>query len=402
MTYYSLPSVSIKINPSNLKVQFKNNNTKHINKTLSKYLNCIKKKISGCNNSWDNMKKYTNPYEYIHTPHPSNKHPISKIKPLSRAFFKFIEICNVFNILEPYKNKLKSFHLAEGPGGFIEAMLYMRLNNEDTYYGMTLVDGTNFNVPGWSKSKAFLKKHSNIIIERGVDDTGNLYNPDNFKHCVETYGNTMDVITGDGGFDFSVDFNKQETLAFRLIMSQVAYAIGMQKYKGSFILKIFDTFMKPSVDILYILSTFYESVSIMKPQTSRYANSEKYVICKNFKFHNTMVISQKFFNIICVLDNMGSANISISTILNVPINHRYLSSLEEINAIFGQQQIENILLTLRFIENKEKKGERLQQLTTKHIQKCIAWCVQNNIPYNKYTTVGNIFLNGANKKIKYG
>ena len=50
----------------------------------------------------------------------------------------------LFNLLEPYKRgSLKSFHLAEGPGGFIEATNYMRGNSNDLYYGMTLIDENN-------------------------------------------------------------------------------------------------------------------------------------------------------------------------------------------------------------------------------------------------------------------
>ena len=49
----------------------------------------------------------------------------------------------------------------------------------------------------------------------------------------------MDIITGDGGFDYSVDFNKQEILSSRLILAQVIYAIIMQKKNGIFILKIY-------------------------------------------------------------------------------------------------------------------------------------------------------------------
>jgi len=275
------------------------------------------------------------------------------------------------------------------------------MNNEDTYYGMTLIDSKNTNVPGWRKSEEFLEKHPNVIIETGEDKTGNLYNPANFKYCIDHYGNNMDIITGDGGFDFSIDFNKQEQLAFRLILSQVAYAIGMQRYGGTFILKFFDTFMKPSVDILYILSAFYENIHIIKPQTSRYANSEKYVVCTNFKYHNTSIISQKFHDIISVLNNMNLKNLSLSTILNIPINHRFTSALEDINAILGQQQMDNILTTLRFIENKERKGEKLNQLTTKNIQKCINWCIKNEIPHHKTTTTGNIFLGGSEAKKSY-
>jgi len=387
--------VTSTIHPNNLKVKFSNNNTQYINKTLSKYLNQIKEQIDKHSDEWDNIKKHTNPYEYIHTCYPNSKHPISKLKPLSRAFFKFIEIANIFDIFAQYNRNIHSFHLAEGPGGFIEAIQSMRMNNEDVYYGMTLIDKSNVNVPGWKKSENFLSKHSNIIIEDGEDGTGNLYNPANFNYCLENYGNSMDIITGDGGFDFSIDFNKQEELAFRLILSQVAYAIGMQKFNGTFILKIFDTVMKPSIDIIYILSAFYKKVHIIKPKTSRYANSEKYIVCMEFKYHNTTIISQKFNNIISVLNNMNLKDVSISTILDIPINQRFISGLEDINAILGQQQLENILTTLRFIENKERKGERLNQLTTKNIQKCITWCAKNQIPHHKTTSSGNIFLGGG-------
>jgi len=398
MTFYTLPLVSCVINSVNLKVKFSDGNKKFINKTLSKYLNQIKAKIDDCSEEWDNIKKYTNPYEYIHTSPPNSKFPICKLKPLSRAFFKFVEIANIFNIFAQYKRNITSFHLAEGPGGFIEAIQLLRLNNEDKYYGMTLINNKNLNVPGWKKSQQFLQKHPNVTIESGIDKTGNLYNPDNFKYCRDTYGNSMDIITGDGGFDFSIDFNKQEELAFRLILSQVAYAIALQRKGGTFILKFFDTFMKPSVDIIYILSAFYNNVHIVKPQTSRYANSEKYIVCMDFKYQNTAIISQKFHGIISVLNNMNLKNISISTILDIPINQRFISHLEDTNAILGQQQMENILTTLRYIENKERKGERLHQLSTKNIQKCITWCTKNSIPYHKTTSTGNIFLGNSTKK----
>lgn len=391
---YSLPNISHPINSINLKVKFNNNNTQIINNTLSKYLNQVKEKINKHGDEWDQIKKYTNSFEYIHTPYPNSKFPICKLKPLSRAFFKFIEIINVFDILTVYKNvPIKSFHLAEGPGGFIEALQLLRMNTNDTYYGMTLINKNNINIPGWKKSQQFLQKYPNVIIEKGADGTGDLYNPNNFEHCKNTYENSMDIITGDGGFDFSIDFNKQEELAFRLILSQVAYAIAMQKKGGVFILKLFDTYMQPTIDIIYILSSFYNNVHIIKPETSRSANSEKYLVCIDFKYQNTTLISKKFQGIITVLNNMNLKNISISTILNIPINHLFLSHIENINAILGQQQLENILLTLKYIENKERKGERLEQLASKNIQKCIKWCIKYNLPYNKINNSGNIFLN---------
>ena len=67
-----------------------------------------------------------------------------------------------------------------------------------------------------------------------------------------------------------------------------------------FVLKVFDVFLQPTVELIYLLSCFYEHVYIVKPNTSRYANSEKYVVCKKFKYEKTDEITQKFISIFCV------------------------------------------------------------------------------------------------------
>ena len=161
----------------------------------------------------------------------------------------------MFNLLD-YKYPIKTFHLAEGPGGFIEATMFMRKNKKDIYYGMTLLDGMK-STPGWKKSLNFLEKYPNINIEKGIDNTGNLYNEENFKYCCQNYKDLFEIITADGGIDFSQDFNNQEVMASRLLITQVFYALSMQKTDGTFILKIFDIFNKTSIDIVYLLSYYY-------------------------------------------------------------------------------------------------------------------------------------------------
>ena len=100
--------------------------------SLNYYLTEIKGKISECGEDWNTNKKYTNPYEYIYT---SNiKTSVCKYKPISRAYFKMIEIMNTFNFPSFDSNApIKMFALAEGPGGFIEAILNYRNNLEDMY-----------------------------------------------------------------------------------------------------------------------------------------------------------------------------------------------------------------------------------------------------------------------------
>jgi hypothetical protein len=146
-----------------------------INNSLNDFLSVIKQEIDYVQNEWDNTKKYTNSYEFIHTNVPGTKHAVSKLKPLSRSYYKMIEICKMLNILSDYKQKIiKSFHLAEGPGGFVEALTHMRDNKNDAYHAMTLVDDDNQCVPGWRKSMMFLEKNKNVKIEYGITKDGDL------------------------------------------------------------------------------------------------------------------------------------------------------------------------------------------------------------------------------------
>lgn len=389
MTYYKLPSNYNKINLDTIKLTVSNNNNSriYISKTLSEYINRSKCLIDNYFIKWDIFKKFTNPYEYIHTTIPNYKTSIAKPKPLSRSYFKFIEISNSLNILKDYTEcPINSFHLAEGPGGFIEAILNLRNNDKDKYYGMTLLDNDNTSVPGWKKSQQFLEKHHNVFLEEGYTKDGNLFKSKNLELCYEKYRNSMDVITGDGGFDFSINFNEQEIVSVKLILSQILYALILQKKGGNFILKVFDLFYKSSIDCINLLTMFYNEVNIIKPNTSRYANSEKYIICKDFKYCNTSHFLKKFMNILDVIENKKY----IEQIFDFEPSYLILSKLEEINAIFGQQQLETIINTLNLIQHH--KNEKLEQFKKNNIQKSTNWCIKHKIPYNKILVQQNIFL----------
>ena len=206
----------------------------------------------------------------------------------------------------------------------------------------------------------------------------------------------MDIITGDGGFDFSVDFNQQEAQIARLLFGQMAFALSMQKRGGSFILKIFDCFMQPTLDILAILSACYEKVYLTKPQTSRYANSEKYIVCRGFLYTNIDSILPFLRNTIKTMTDPDNEHLWIGRFLRIPLSLYFCTRLEEFNAICGQQQIENIHYTLALIENKYKH-EKIENLIKVNTQRSINWCIKHNIPYYSLNQSMNIFLDSVSE-----
>ena len=442
MSIFLLPNIAYDIQDEDIEFKMiRSTPDAFISNSLCEMLSRTKLQIEPIENSWDNYKKLTNPYEFIHTVVPGCKTQVSRMKPLSRSFYKMIEICTQFNLCKGDKYKsignghgrdgnndcvfsnhhfggdsnscmnnynsfmqfvtspeessfpthhsepMSSFHLAEGPGGFIEAVCHMRKNPNDVYYGMTLVNNDS-KCPGWKKSKNFLEENRNVIIEKGLDETGNLLSVENFEYCYKKYGGTMDLITADGGVDFSENFNDQEHTATKLIIAQVIYAISMQSTGGNFVLKVFDIFSNATVDVLYLLSSLYKEVYIMKPKTSRCANSEKYVICKGFNLNNTFnkKLIYKFHD---NFHNLNSES-NIETFFNFKHDRAYLTRVEEINAIFGENQIENIISTLNLIMNKST--EKNENLKKANIQKCVQWCEKHNISHHKVIQTVNIFL----------
>mgnify|MGYP002003411143 CR=1 FL=1 len=320
---------------------------------------------------WDKTKKYSNIYELVYIPNKTNrKHSISYYKPLSRSYFKMCEIITDFTLLSSNTPK-NVLCLAEGPGGFMESIVNFRNNTKDNIYGITL-KSFNKDIPGWKKSKQFIKNH-NVKITYGLDGTGNLYNLDNIKFLKEFIKEEVDFITADGGFDFSIDFNSQEELSYRIIFCEIVSALYLLKNGGDFVCKLFDIHSLITAKFIFILNNHFETVYITKPFTSRSANSEKYLVCKGFNGIDSNYIELLFLYI----KNWDIMKESLLSFIDVP--NSFLKRLYIYNNITTLNQINNINYTLDLIDNNlQNKTEIIKQQTVKAIE----WCNTYNVRIN--------------------
>jgi hypothetical protein len=85
-------------------------------------LNIHRNKIDKINpDIWKKIRWYINEYDFL------VKDPV-----INRAFYKYWEIINVFNIFENYSDTDNIFHCAEAPGGFIQGTnIYLQLENSN-------------------------------------------------------------------------------------------------------------------------------------------------------------------------------------------------------------------------------------------------------------------------------
>jgi 23S rRNA U2552 (ribose-2'-O)-methylase RlmE/FtsJ len=381
----------------------KNNNPNEINnislKEISKDKNLLfkkyydiisfeKKKIDDLSNveDWDKMKKIGNPYELIYTTYNKKKKndSISLYSPISRSYFKLWEIFYNFDIFEQFNKNEKYIyaHLAEGPGGFMEATYNYRSkilstqNLGDIFYGITLKP-TNDYVPDWNKIKKVFNNSPNINIEYG-----NLYNIDDVNNYLKIFKKKKaHFATADGGFDYSTDFNRQEVNSCKIIYSETVIALNVLRKGGSFVCKVFDLFSYSMVQIMYLLYSVFEKVIIYKPETSRPANSEKYIVCINFHDNISQENKNKLIENIKVWDDITNEE-NTAMFENIKIDADFLHKLSEHNLKYIEYQMHYLKNTIKLSETKMEKNE-YNKLINNQVSCAINWCKKYGVKINE-------------------
>ena len=190
------------------------------------------------------------------------------------------------------------------------------------------------------------------------------------------------LITADGGFDFSIEYNYQEQSSCKLIFSQILSAIKCQRIGGTFICKFFDINLYFTVEMLYLLYSLYETVTIYKPFTSRIANSEKYIICSNFRGIDP-VLCDNLFNVLNQWNGFNSIETINQIFKQIPI--LFIERIVEINKEIVDSQINsinnaiNIIKKQKYITNSYIYSSEMT--VDKQIKYAKDWCKRYNIPY---------------------
>jgi len=317
-------------------------------------------------------------------------------KPIDRATFKMWEMIVDFNLLPTKEEKpvIVSAHLAEDPGGFVEATLKWREQTQDDKtirnvtdkpYGISLREETT-SAPGIPLDKMeanFRKDYPNFksiyggeedeIIPEGYDSrqgdgTGNLFELGNILDFAATINNEggADLVTGDLGFDFDKVEEIREQVMYFPIFAQMIGCISCQRVGGNLVIKIFDIYTDITVKLIAFLASYYDEFYVTKPYTSRPGNSEKYIIGKGFlgieskELKNLYSIFEKWKKI---EKNIGAEYRSnskyVCDISNINIKPKLYNDIFEFNMNNGRQtQMRTIIKMEKFIRNEPTSEEQ--------------------------------------------
>ena len=321
---------------------------------------------------WDNAKKLSNNYELIGC---NWEKSVSAVRPMSRSYYKMLELIVDFNLVDNRNTKYVYAAIAEGPGGFVECFIKYRrkffLGRQDTIQCMTLKSDST-EVPNWNKAYDIFNRNG-VYITYGRDGTGNLYRRANLMEYRRLLGgNRAHLVTADGGFDYSTNFNHQEQQSLQLFFCEMVCALGTNRLGGHFILKIFDIFTEVTHKLIYLLTLYYDSVTLTKPHTSRPANSERYLVCKGFRGIHPKHLRNLYY-LVDEWDRLSRKDLYPVDILGLGVPENFYQQIKQYNYSMIREQITNIVKTVLFIYLNFQPRD-IQKIKQTQAVYALKWC----------------------------
>lgn len=206
----------------------------------------------------------------------------------NRAAVKMANLDVILNYMftnrEPlHKDLLYFADVCAGPGGFSQYILW-RTKGRAKGFGFTLRGKNDFTLA---------IKSGTFDCYYGIKDDGNVFDPENILSLKKyinnvTQGVLVDFMMADGGFSV-YDENIQEILSKQLYLCQCLVGLSIVRDGGDIVIKFFDCFTKFTVGLIYLMYKSFTEICIVKPRSSRPANSERYLVCKNKKANQTTI-----------------------------------------------------------------------------------------------------------------
>lgn len=349
MSYYILPknNNSILVDPCSGDT----NTNIFLSSSIYNYYNEIIKQINNmCENDSDlsvnnlnEMITIINPYEFIFSKVPGSKFSVSKLKHKTNYFYDFLEIFATLNIFEKFNNDITSLHISNNCEDTIDCYEIIREN-----FGDVIFSYKNFEDEIFKSERKF-----------------------NFMF--------MDTICANLN-NYMCNFIQAVMIILKCSLPD-----------ANIVIKIEHTIYKPIIDFLYFVSSLFEKVYIIKPNSNNITSFEKYVVCKGFIFNETKIENYKmnYLKLLVFLKKLENKN--VVSILSNELPYFFINKMDDINIILGQQQLESYDQIISILKSKNK-DEKIEAIKKSNIQKSVVWCEKYKIPCNKFIEKTNMFL----------
>ncbi|XP_034187879.1 cap methyltransferase 1 isoform X4 [Osmia lignaria lignaria] len=238
-----------------------------------------------------------------------------------------------------------------GPGGFSEYVLW-RKKWHAKGFGLTLKNENDFKLADFYAGPC-----ETFHPYYGPKENGDVFDPINqeaFRDLVmtHTHGKGVHFMMSDGGFSVEGQENIQEILSKQLYLCQCLVALMIVREKGHFVTKLFDLFTPFSAGLIYLMYRCFEEISIFKPNSSRPANSERYLICKTKRSGTEDVLRYlKYVNNLLLKSDDNNDVLQLVSLDELEKEKQFVQYLRISNDDLGRKQIIGLRKIAAFCED---------------------------------------------------
>lgn len=276
----------------------------------------------------------------------------------NRAFYKLWEILEKYPQVIPVlgdDSRMKTCHLAEAPGSFIKATRYKfpqctsvgvskRPRRPSSHQG-------NDGAPYFERS-LYNDPNVKLVYSDLVNEADQL---------VDEIGCSFHFITADGGVDEGNRYMEKEVLHQQLLLSQINLILRLQAIGGGCVIKCFETFEDTTLNAIGYLVSHYSNYLVTKPLTSRPTNSERYIVCRDFKGPPSQLVSD-----LALLPTTSKGIRQKLIQVNNSICKRQIECIENITKFINES---NGVCESKYIKSREAKKRSVY----------MKWCSKYNL-----------------------
>ena len=133
----------------------------------------------------------------------------------------------------------------------------------------------------------------------------------------------------------------------------ISYCYWYLTFRWAFVCNIFDVFTPFSVGLIHLMYMTFDAVGIFKPVTSRPANSERYIVCKELK-EGTSHLFEYMFDLNENINKLKETNIDIREVVPLKTLKSYETFFKYMltsNNVLGARQLLGLRKLITYLQN---------------------------------------------------
>lgn len=195
-----------------------------------------------------------------------------------------VKMCEIAGRFSLHSDAARTFCNAELPGGFIVALDKVCAAHKAPFDWLA----SSYEGPGaLTDSYSMLATHPDKWLMRQDQHNGDVTDMKVVEQIeagiARRWPEKATLYTSDAGTDVSSDFQSGEKLTYAINYGQVLCGLLTLGQGGTLLTKQYTFFLPETRGLLALLTTLFDSVDVIKPVTSRPANSEVYILAQGFQ-----------------------------------------------------------------------------------------------------------------------